>query len=270
MSEVVPTSSSGKSAPEVAVSAAKLAGEIIRSRFHTQKEVTSKGRANVVTDVDLLAEKGAISLFRQEYPAFGILAEESEPVATSSGCTWILDPLDGSKNYSSGIPHFAVALALTMGDEVLLGVTYDPMKDELFSAEKGKGAYLNGNPISVSSKQEISECLIGFDMGYSDKAAAEALELIRGLWPGMQTIRVMGSAALGLAYAACGRIDLYFHHHLSPWDLASGILLVSEAGGCVVNKDGDAATTKFQSAIASNPRLVDRFLKATEGMTWRE
>ena len=107
-------------------------------------------------------------------------------------------------------------------------------------------------------------------MGYSDKAAAEALELIRGLWPGMQTIRVMGSAALGLAYTACGRIDLYFHHHLSPWDLASGILLVSEAGGSVVNKDGDAATTKFQSAIASNPRLVDRFLKATEGMTWRE
>ena len=270
MSEFVPTSSSGKTAPEVAVSAVKLAGEIIRSRFHTQKEVTSKGRANVVTDVDLLAEKEAIGLLRQEYPAFGILAEESEPVATPSGYTWILDPLDGSKNYASGIPHFSVALALARGDDVLLGVTYDPIKDEMFSAEKDKGAYLNDSPISVSANQEITECLIGFDMGYSDTAAAKALDLIRGLWPGIQTIRVMGSAALGLAYAASGRIDLYFHHHLSPWDLASGILIVSEAGGSVVDKNGDTATTKAGSAIASSPRLVDRFLEATKGMNWRE
>jgi len=265
-----PISASGRSAFTVAVEAARRAGEVILSRFHTYKEVSFKGgRANVVTDVDLLAERAVLSLLQKEYPDFGILSEESEPVATGSSYTWVIDPLDGTRNYASSIPHFAVVVALARDGEIILGVTHDPVRNETFTAEKGKGAYLNDESISVSQKVEIPQCLLGFDMGYSDEKAMRALDLVKALWPGMQSIRLMGSSALGLAYAACGRLDIYFHHHLAPWDLASGLLLVSEAGGNTVDRHGNLATLESDSIIASSPHLVDRFLAATEGLEWR-
>ena len=196
------------------------------------------------------------------------------------------------ENYASGIPHFAVVVALAWNGEVVLGVTYDPVRGEVFTAEKGVGAYLNDVPISVSSKEEIPECLLGFDMGYVNEKAVMALDMVKSLWPGMQSIRIMGSSALGLAYAACGRVDIYFHHHLAPWDIASGLLLVSEAGGTAVDRHGNPATlfstdiggvvskqdesssdsldiSGQKSVIASSPHLVGRFLAATEGLEWR-
>ena len=265
----IPASASGKNALEVGLAAARAAGDVIRSRFNTVKDVNFKGRANVVTDVDLLAEGRALDLIRAEYPDFSILSEESDPIDTGSPYTWILDPLDGSRNYASGIPHVAVVVALSLRGEVVLGVTYDPMREEVFTAEKGKGAYLSGRPISVSPRREMPECILGFDMGYVDEKAVMALELVKSLWPGMQSIRVMGSGALGLAYAACGRLDLYFHHQLAPWDIASGLLLVSEAGGRVVDKHGDPATLESVSVIGSSNLLLDQFLSSTEGLEWR-
>ena len=254
----------------VAVEAAKCAGDIIASRFHTTKEVSFKGRADVVTDVDLLAEKAAFQVLLREYPDFGILSEESEPVVTESSYSWVLDPLDGTRNYASGIPHVSVVVALARDGEVVLGVTYNPLRNEVFTAERGKGAYLNDRPISVSTRQGLPECLLGFDMGYIDEKAVTALDMIRALWPGMQSIRIMGSSALGLAYAACERVDLYFHHHLAPWDIASGLLLVSEAGGKVMDRHGGPATLETASVIASSPHLIDHFLKATDGLEWRK
>ena len=265
----IPASASGKNALEVGLAAARAAGDVIRSRFNTVKDVNFKGRANVVTDVDLLAEGRALDLIRAEYPDFSIISEESDPIDTGSPYTWILDPLDGSRNYASGIPHVAVVVALSLRGEVVLGVTYDPMREEVFTAEKGKGAYLSGRPISVSPRREMPECILGFDMGYVDEKAVMALELVKSLWPGMQSIRVMGSGALGLAYAACGRLDLYFHHQLAPWDIASGLLLVSEAGGRVVDKHGDPATLESVSVIGSSNLLLDQFLSSTEGLEWR-
>ena len=268
--EPVPGSASGKPALTVAVGAARAAGDVILNRFHTPKEINFKGRANVVTDVDLLAESAALQLLRDEYPDFSILSEESAPLETGSPYTWVLDPLDGSRNYASGIPHVSVVVALAMDGEVVLGVTYDPMRDELFTAERGKGAYLNGSPISVSPRKAMPECLLGFDMGYVDEKAVLALDMVKALWPGMQSIRIMGSSALGLAYAACGRVDIYFHHHLAPWDIASGLLLISEAGGAVVDRRGEPASLESASVIASSPHLVDHFLSATEGLAWRK
>ena len=270
LSQPIPSSTSGRSALKVAVESAWWAGEVILERFRTHKEINFKGRANVVTDVDLLAEKAVLQLLRDEYPDFGIISEESEPVVTSSSYTWVVDPLDGTRNYASGIPHFAVVVALAWNGEVVLGVTYDPIRGEVFTAEKGKGAYLNDAPISISPKEEIPDCLLGFDMGYVDGKAVMALDMIKSLWPGMQSIRIMGSSALGLAYASCGRVDIYFHHHLAPWDLASGLLLVSEAGGRTIDRYGEPATLESESVIASSPHLVGRFLRATEGLEWRK
>ena len=267
--EPVPGSASGWTALTVATAAARAAGHVILDRFHTSKEVSFKGRANVVTDVDMLAESAALDLLRDEYPDFSILSEESAPLETCSPYTWVLDPLDGSRNYASGIPHVSVVVALAKDGEVVLGVTYDPIRDELFTAEREKGAYLNGSPISVSSRKAIPECLLGFDMGYVDEKAVLAMDMIKALWPEMQSIRIMGSSALGLAYAACGRVDIYFHHHLAPWDIASGLLLVSEAGGAVVDRHGEPASLESVSVIASSSHLVDHFLSATDGLAWR-
>ena len=268
--ETPPVSRTGRSAMDVALQAARAAGSLLMDRWLTRKEVSYKGRADIVTDVDLAAEKAILGLLRDEYPDFGILAEESEAIRTSSAYTWVVDPLDGTRNYANGVPHFCTVLGLARGDEVVVGVTYDPLREELFTAEAGKGAYLNGTPISVTESQELSQALLSFDLGYVDEKAGLALDMVRGLWPGVQSMRLMGSAALGIAYAAAGRVDLYFHHSLSPWDMAAGLVLVREAGGTMVDRQGRPANLSTPSVIASSHHLIGRFLQATEGSEWRK
>ena len=268
--ESPPLSRTGRSAMDVALEAARAAGGILIDRWLTHKEVSYKGRADIVTDVDLAAEKAILDLLRDEYPDFGILAEESEPIRTDSPYTWVVDPLDGTRNYANGVPHFCTVVGLARGDEVVVGVTYDPARQELFTAEAGKGAYLNGTPISVTEAQEMSQALLSFDLGYVDEKAGLALDMVRGLWPGVQSMRLMGSAALGIAYAAAGRVDLYFHHSLSPWDMAAGLVLVREAGGTMVDRQGRPANLSTPSVIASSHHLIGRFLQATEGSEWRK
>ena len=268
--ETPPLSRTGRSAMDVALAAARAAGGILTDRWLTDKEVSYKGRADIVTDVDLAAEKAILDLLRDEYPDFGILSEESEPIRADSPYTWVVDPLDGTRNYAHGVPHFCTVVGLAHGDGVVLGVTYDPVAQELFTAEAGKGAYLNGAPLSVTESQEMSESLLSFDLGYVDEKAGLALDMIRGLWPGIQSMRLMGSAALGMAYAAAGRVDLYFHHSLSPWDMVAGLVLVQEAGGTVVDRQGRPANLSTPSVIASSHHLIGRFLQATEGSEWRK
>lgn len=269
-SEEIPLSRSGRSAIEVSVEAARRAGEVIKDRFLTDKEIRFKGRADIVTDVDLAAERIILDLVQSEYPQFSILSEESNPIETGSPFTWVVDPIDGTRNFAEGIPHFCVVVALAKGSDMVVGVTYDPIKEETFSAEIGRGAMLNGEAISVSSRSEIPDCVLGFDLGYVDDKAATALDMIRSLWPGFQTMRLMGSSALGMAYAAAGRVDLYFHHSLSPWDSASGLLLAREAGGNVVDRQGKDANLFTPSVIVSSNHLINRFLDATEGLEWRQ
>ncbi|MCH8279273.1 MAG: inositol monophosphatase [Chloroflexi bacterium] len=268
--ELPPKSRSGREALDVAQEAARVAGRIIQDRFQTSLQISFKGPSDIVTDVDLAAEKAVLDLLREEYPEFGSLAEESQPVETGSPFTWVVDPLDGTRNFASGIPHFCTVVALAHQGEIVLGVTYDPMRDELFSAELGKGAFFNGAPMSVSDVDQINQAVLCFDLGYLDEKAGLALDLLRSLLPGIQGFRLMGSAGLGLAYAAAGRVDIYFHHSLSPWDMASGLLLAREAGGEVVDRQGQRAGLFTPSVIASNPALIQSFLQATEGHPWRD
>lgn len=270
VNNTIPTSSSGRSALDVSIAAARSAGDLVKERFLTEKEVRFKGRADIVTDVDLAAERIILDLVQAEYPDFSILSEESSPVETGSPYRWVIDPIDGTRNFAEGIPHFCVVVALARGNQTVLGVTYDPIKDETFTAAAGQGAFLNGEPMSVSDRQEIPDCVLSFDLGYYDEKAATALDMIRHLWPGFQTMRLLGSSALGMAYAAAGRVDLYFHHSLSPWDSASGLLLAREAGGNVVDRQGNDADLFTPSVIVSSQRLIDRFLEATDGLAWRQ
>jgi myo-inositol-1(or 4)-monophosphatase len=268
--EPLPTSLSGRTVLEVCVDAARQAGALVRSRFLTEMEIRIKSYADIVTDVDLASEKIILGILTSEFPQFSILAEESEPVTNDSAYTWVVDPIDGTRNFAEGIPHFCLVVALAKGNQMVVGVTFDPLKDEMFTAEQGKGAFLNRKRIKVSERQEVPDSILGFDLGYVDQKASLALDMIRSLWPNIQGMRLMGSSALGLAYAACGRLDIYFHHHLSPWDIASGLLLVQESGGNVVDKQGEAANLFTPSIIASSPQLIERFLVATDGLEWRK
>ena len=146
--EAITPSRSGRTALEVSIDAAQRAGQIIRERFLTEKEISFKGRADIVTDVDLAAEKVILDLVREEYPQFSILSEESNPIETGSPYTWVIDPIDGTRNFAEGIPHFCVVVALAKGRDMVVGVTYDPIKEETFTAELGRGAFLNGAPIA--------------------------------------------------------------------------------------------------------------------------
>jgi myo-inositol-1(or 4)-monophosphatase len=226
-----PLSQTGRSALEVATRVAEEAGRLLLQRFSSEKQINYKaGRANIVTDVDLLVEKHIISILRSEYPEFGILSEESEAIAGDAHYTWIVDPLDGTNNYSFGIPFFCVNIALARGEEVLLSLTFDPLRGETFRAEQGRGAFLNDHPVSVSQRKSVKASEIGCDMGYDAARGKQVLDAIMSLWPNMHGLRLMGSAALGLAYTACGRFDLYLQPHLSPWDVGTTPSTVSSFG----------------------------------------
>lgn len=257
----VPASVSGRAAVEVADDAVRGAGEVITARLPGDKSISYKeGRSNVVTDVDLLAEERIIAVLRREYPDHGIMTEESEDIAGSSPYTWIIDPIDGTRNYAYGIPHFCVALALARDEEVVLGTIYDPVRGELFRAEKGSGAYLNDAPIAVSGRRSLAVSLAAFDMGYDPDIGQEMLKVAGALWPEVAAVRVMGSAALGLAYVACGRLDLYFHFSLYPWDLAAGIVIIGEAGGAVTEMEGRPVGIHSRTVVAANRDIHRDFI----------
>lgn len=255
---------------EMAIQAARRAGQIAANGFMQAKRVRQKGRGNVVTDVDLRAEKEIIASLRREYPDFNILSEEGGGSTSTSPYpyTWIVDPLDGSRNYASGLPVFCVNVALAKEGEVILGVTYDPRRDELFRAEKGEGAFLNDAPISVGDKATVEESFVGVDLGYEDARGEQALELMKAIWPGVQGFRVIGSASLGLAYVACGRFDLYFHHFLYPWDFASAIVLVGEAGGVITERGGAPISLKSTGVVAANASVHADFMRLAAGWGW--
>lgn len=265
----LPTTSDGRSALDVALEATSAAGTIIRDGWNSDHEIKFKGRADIVTEIDVNAEKAVLEILTGAFPDFGILAEESQPVAGNSPYRWVVDPLDGTRNYAQSIPHFCTIVALAENDEVIAGVVYDPVREETFTAARGQGAFLNGSPISVTDTAELSRSLLSFDLGYVDEKAGLAIDLLRSLWPGMYSVRLMGSAGLGLAYAASSRVDLFFHHSLSPWDVAAGLIIAKEAGGRVVDRQGNDAGLFTPSVICSSPALIDGFLAATDGLPWR-
>lgn len=267
---------SGRSTAEVAEQVVRDAGTAIRLRFqdflgenpHRPLQVAYKGRNNIVTDVDRSVEADAFATLSKEFPHASLWGEESER-QTRGRYTWVLDPLDGTRNFASGIPQFAVSLALLEGDTPVMGMTYDPMRDELFSALRGNGAFLNGSRIRCSREALLDQSILGFDLGYADEQAASLLEVLRHLWPRAQAYRICGSAALGLAYVAAGRFDLYAHHHLQPWDMAAGLLLVQEAEGVTTNLQGRAVTVHSPAVLAAGQELLSEFLLATDGLAWR-
>jgi myo-inositol-1(or 4)-monophosphatase len=250
-----------KSPLEVAIKAVQEAGKILADRFTSKKSITRKGKGNLVTEVDTLSEKIILDRLKREFPEFKILSEETNSSTAINGYTWVVDPLDGTNNYVFSIPNFCINVALLNNHEVVMGVTYDPLRNELFHSEKGKGAYLNNSRIHVSRVNLLQDALFGFDLGYNEGQGKEMLRFANNIWGKVHCIRMMGSSALGLAYVACGRVSLYLHRYLYPWDIASGILLVNEAGGKVSDWHGDKIDLLTKQIVASNKKLSDQILE---------
>lgn len=266
-----PRGLSGRLAIDIAQDAARIAGEILENEFGKVRNISHKGRGNIVTEMDTMVESTIFGILGREFPNMSLIGEESsEGRVPEQGYSWIVDPLDGTRNYACGIPFFSVVVGLVHDGDVLLGVNYDPMLNEMFSAARGEGASLNGRPLTVGAKKTLAQSVLGMDMSYNNEGAANGLEVILSIWPEMQTLRINGSSALGISYVAAGRTDLYFNHQLASWDQVAGLILVEEAGGVVTDRTGRRASIHSDGIIATNSSLHKQFMQATEGMHWRE
>ncbi|MDO8473317.1 MAG: inositol monophosphatase family protein [Dehalococcoidia bacterium] len=257
--EPLPQAKSGKSAMDVARRAALAAGDVLVQRYSHAKTVKWKGKSNITTDADIAAEEAIVRIIEAEYPTHNIVAEESGKSEQQSEYSWLVDPLDGTNNFLFGIPFFAVTIGLTAGDQVLLGVTYDPMRREMFHGEVDSPSRLNGEEIFASKRTNLRDALIGFDVGYKPEKGLQVLEFAPELWRQAHGVRLMGSAALGLAYVASGRLDVYCHRCLYPWDIAAGLLIVRNSGGLVTDWDGTRATPKTDQIIAAGKSIHSTF-----------
>ncbi len=240
---------------KLASEAARQAGEVLKEGLGKRKRIEYKGEINLVTEIDRRAERVIIRLIRASYPEHAILAEEGEGKEGRSGYKWIIDPLDGTTNYAHGYPCFCSSIALERNGEVILGVVYDPLRDELFSAEKGKGAYLNGKRISVSSIGRLIRSLLATGFTYDIKRDQRNLKHFRNFILSSQAIRRDGSAALDLCYLGAGRFDGFWELKLSAWDVAAGALIVEEAGGRVTDFRGGKFSIYSREILASNGRI---------------
>lgn len=244
---------------------ARSAGALVRDR-HAQNSAggdsgeRQKGHQhNLVTETDIASEALIVGEIEARYPDHGVRSEEGArplPPGRPGAPVWVIDPLDGTNNFAHGLPMFAVNIAIMLGKRVLAGVTYDPLRDELFRATEGGGACLNDRPIRVSSRETLGESIIATGFPY-DKASNPDNNLAQfaAVMPRVRGIRRSGSAALDIAYVAAGRLDAYWEHGTAAWDVASGILLVREAGGTVTDYGGGETTVDHGRLIASNGRV---------------
>lgn len=243
-------------------------GEVIRGGYGKASLAGVKGRGNVVTETDFAAERATMDILRAEFPDHAILSEESAASTRSDGWMWVVDPLDGTKNFSRAIPHFGYNLALCFQSEPVLGITTHPLLGDVFVAEQGRGCTVNGASVAVSDSDSIADSVVSIDMGYDAERARYQLALAQHLWPGMQSLRTSGSAALGFAFVACGKWDIYVHSDLQPWDIAPGLILVREAGGEVRDRTGARATLFSREAVAANPAVSADFRAKSAGLAW--
>nr|MBL8411703.1 inositol monophosphatase [Dechloromonas sp.] len=255
----------------IAIKAARRAGQIINraSNDIDLLKVSSKQPNDFVTEVDKAAEAAIIETLQDAYPGYGILAEESGETAgqgtAESEFQWIIDPLDGTTNFIHGMPQYAVSIALTKGGVLDQAVIFDPNRNELFTASKGAGAFLNERRIRVSRRTKLQDSLLGTGFPYRSFDKVDTyLEIFKELTQKTAGQRRPGAASLDLAYVACGRYDGFWEFGLSPWDMAAGALLISEAGGLVSDLRGEANYLETGNLIAGTPKVFAPLLKLIE------
>ena len=254
-----------------AIQTAREAGRILAERWGRSIQISNKGDIDLVTEADVAAERLVIERIRSYYPRHAILAEESGALdATVAGPAsewkWIVDPLDGTTNYAHGYPCFCVSIALERAGTIVVGVIYDPLRDEVFAAERGEGATLNGRRIRVSEVDDLNRAMLCTGFPYDVRDRGDFARHFRNFIMHAQAVRRDGSAALDLAYVACGRFDGFWEEGLNPWDVAAGVILIEEAGGRVSHYDGTPFDIYTPPLVASNGLVHEAMMRVlTEG-----
>lgn len=247
-----------------AIETAREAGQILLEKFGRKIDIRMKGDIDLVTEADLASEALIIERVKSHYPKHSILAEESGEAIVHGGDTtwkWIIDPLDGTTNYAHGYPCFCVTIALEHKGEIVIGVTFDPTRNELFAAERGRGASLNNKPIRVSETEEIGNSLIVTGFPYDFKGSDNFAQHLTDMLLRSRGVRRDGSAAIDMAYVACGRFDGFWEEGLHAWDVAAGTLLIEEAGGQVSYYDGSRFSIYAPPICASNGLIHSAMLE---------
>lgn len=241
----------------ILIKATQAGAAELKKYFNGSFEISKKeGLNNLVTEADFAADKAIIQVIKESFPQDGIISEESEGQNDDAEYKWIIDPIDGTVNFSNGIPICCVSVALQYKSEIIMGAVYNPIIEEFFMAEKGKGATLNGKPIRVSEQKNIdASCLAtGFPYTYVEMANDPLTVFSRFIKKGIP-VRRFGSAAIDLCWVAAGRFDGYYEHHLKPWDSAAGFLIVLEAGGKVTHFSGAEYSPFQEGIVATNGRI---------------
>ena len=236
---------------------AQKAGEIIEeAAINRNFLIESKSFNNLVTEVDKQTEERLVSSLSKLLPEAGFIVEEKSIAEPQADYQWIIDPIDGTTNFVHGVPLFCISIALAFKNEVILGVIYNPMTEELFSAYKDGGGFLNGHPIQVSKAEKLEDSLIATGFPYDDfDREKQYLEILQKLMHQSRGIRRLGSAAIDLAYVADGRFDAFYEYGLNPWDVAAGICIVKEAGGNVCDFKGGDNMLFGEEIIATNGKI---------------
>lgn len=250
-----------------AIDMAREAGALLVQKLGVAK-ITNKGDIDLVTEADLASENLIIERIRSYHPQHGILAEESGEAVMVGGkrseWKWIIDPLDGTTNYAHGYPCFCVSIALEHSGVLEVGVVYDPVRDEMFAAERGRGATLNDRQIRVSQVEELKDAMVCTGFPYNVRERPDFTRDFANFTMAAQAVRRDGSAALDLAYVACGRFDGFWEDGLSPWDTAAGVLLIEEARGKVTNFDNQSLSIYTRKVLCSNGLIHDAMLRVLE------
>jgi myo-inositol-1(or 4)-monophosphatase len=248
---------------ETAVEIAREAGALIANYLERRIPYETKGEFDLVTEADRASERLVVERLRTHFPSHGIVAEEGGGHASPSDYCWFVDPLDGTTNFAHGFPVFNVTMGLARAGEIVAGVVYDPTRQEMFSAERGAGAYLNHRRIHVSGVKKVSDSLASTGFPSRKRHHNVNIHFYYQLAMASHGVRRTGSAAVDLAYVACGRLDYYWEFGLKPWDMAAGTLLVEEAGGRISDmRGGPHSVTTSEHLLADNGALHDEVLGA--------
>ena len=247
---------------ETAIDLARAAGDILNHYAGRDKLVQFKGHANLVTVADKESEELVIGGILSRYPSHSILAEESGATQPGAAVQWIIDPLDGTTNYAHGYPFYCVSIGVEENGEVVCGVVYDPVRDEMFSAARGAGAFCNGERLQVSEVEPLSHALLITGFPYSFRERVDTvMHQFRQFMIESQAVRRGGAAALDLCYVAAGRLDGFWEVFLQPWDTAAGRVILEEAGGRVTDFKGGPFSVYMKEILASNGKIHDEMIR---------
>ena len=256
-----------------AIEAVIRAGEAQMARFGSDLHVGKKGAIDLVTEMDLAIERAFRAMIAERFPSHTVLGEEFEESGdreTQSRFCWVLDPIDGTTNYAHGLPIFCASLALEIDGVAAVGAIYDPTRHELFTAERGHGAWMNGSPLRVSASANLLDSLLVTGFHYDiHRDSTELIGLFGEFISRARAVRRLGSAALDLCYVAAGRFDGFWEHKLQPWDVAAGALIVAEAGGSVTTIDGGPFASRSGSVLATNGHVHQEMLETIAGFSAR-